>query len=103
MAAPSLPAGSAVHAVESLQAAAPALPAPGRIVVVIPAHNEAAVLPFTLPPLLAQLQRGDELWVIDDGSVDGTARVARAAGARVARRARSAGSKGQALQKVVCA
>lgn len=98
MAAPSLPAGSAVHAVESLQAAAPAPSAQGRIVVVIPAHNEAAVLPFTLPPLLAQLQRGDELWVIDDGSVDGTARVARAAGARVARRARSAGSKGQALR-----
>ena len=98
MAAESLQAGSAGHAVESLPAAAPALPAPMRIVVVIPAHNEAAVLPFTLPLVLAQLQRGDELWVIDDGSADGTARVARAAGAQVARRARSAGSKGQALR-----
>lgn len=98
MAAESLQAGSAGHAVESLPAAAPALPAPVRIVVVIPAHNEAAVLPFTLPLVLAQLQRGDELWVIDDGSADGTARVARAAGAQVARRARSAGSKGQALR-----
>ena len=71
MAAPSSPAGSALQAVESLQAAAPA-----RIMVVIAAHNEAALLPFTLPPVLAQLQPGDELWVIDDGSVDGTARVA---------------------------
>lgn len=98
MAAEGLQAGSAVHAVESLPVAAPALPAPVRIVVVIPAHNEAAVLPFTLPLVLAQLQRGDELWVIDDGSADGTARTARAAGAQVARRARSAGSKGQALR-----
>ena len=93
MAAPSSPAGSALQAVESLQAAAPA-----RIMVVIAAHNEAALLPFTLPPVLAQLQSGDELWVIDDGSADGTARVARAAGAQVARRARPAGSKGQALR-----
>ena len=93
MAAPSSPAGSALQAVESLQAAAPA-----RIMVVIAAHNEAALLPFTLPPVLAQLQPGDELWVIDDGSADGTARVARAAGAQVARRARPAGSKGQALR-----
>ena len=93
MAAPGSPAGSALQCVESLQAAALA-----RIVVVIAAHNEAALLPFTLPPVLAQLQPGDELWVIDDGSVDGTARVARAAGAQVARRARPAGSKGQALR-----
>ena len=49
MAAPGSPAGSALQAVESLQAAAPA-----RIVVVIAAHNEAALLPFTLPPVLAQ-------------------------------------------------
>ena len=98
MAVPGSPAGSALQAVESLQAAAPAPPAPARIVVVIAAHNEAALLPFTLPPVLAQLQPGDELWVIDDGSVDGTARVARAAGAQVARRARPAGSKGQALR-----
>jgi cellulose synthase/poly-beta-1,6-N-acetylglucosamine synthase-like glycosyltransferase len=98
MTAGSLQAGSPGHAVESLPAAAPALPAPVRIVVVIPAHNEAAVLAFTLPLVLAQLQRGDELWVIDDGSTDGTARVARAVGAQVARRARSAGSKGQALR-----
>ena len=93
MAAPGSPAGSALQCVESLQAAAPA-----RIVVVIAAHNEAALLPFTLPPVLAQLQPGDELWVIDDGSADGPARVARAAGAQVARRARPAGSKGQALR-----
>ena len=93
MAAPGSPAGSALQCVESLQAAALA-----RIVVVIAAHNEAALLPFTLPPVLAQLQPGDELWVIDDGSADGTARVARAAGAQVARRARPAGSKGQALR-----
>ena len=98
MAAASLQAGSPVQAGEGLQAAASALRAPARIVVVIPAHNEAAVLPFMLPLLLAQLQSCDELWVIDDASADGTARVAHAAGVRVARRTRAAGSKGQALR-----
>ena len=98
MAAASLQAGSPVPAGDGLQAAAPALRAPARIAVVIPAHNEAAVLPFTLPLLLAQLQSCDEVWVIDDASADGTARVAHAAGVRVARRTRAAGSKGQALR-----
>jgi len=55
------------------------------LAVVIPARNEAA----RLPSLLADLARAPELvreiWVVDGGSDDGTAAVARLAGARVLR------------------
>ena len=40
----------------------------------------------------------DEVLVVDDGSVDGTARAAEAAGAHVVTAGRSGGGKGQALQ-----
>lgn len=60
---------------------APAVPT--RVTVVVPARDEAAVLPETLPALLTQelLQevRGTEIQVVlvDDGSTDGTAELAR--------------------------
>lgn len=63
--------------------------------VVIPAYNEAAIIPVTV----AALQRSgtfDEIVVIDDGSRDGTAATARRAGARVVRFAENRG-KGAAL------
>ncbi len=53
------------------------------IAVVVPARDEAASLPHLLGPLGAQLQTGDELVVVDDGSTDSTAAIAAAAGARV--------------------
>lgn len=53
------------------------------IAVVVPARDEAAALPHVLGPLIAQLRPGDELVVVDDASVDGTATVARSAGADV--------------------
>lgn len=56
----------------------------GPVVVVIPAYNEAATLPGLLPRVCAALP-GAEILVVDDGSRDATAAVARAAGARVAR------------------
>ena len=51
--------------------------------VVVPAHDEAAVLPRLLDPLAAQLRPGDELVVVDDQSSDDTAAVAAAHGAAV--------------------
>jgi len=52
------------------------------VVAVVPARNEAAMLPVTLPPLLGQDYPGSlAVVVVDDGSSDGTGKVA----ARIAR------------------
>ena len=63
-------------------------PRPGaapRFSVVVPAHNEAEVLGRTLRSLRDQDFAGPvEVVVVDNGSTDATADVARAAGARVA-------------------
>lgn len=40
--------------------------------VLVPARNEALVLAATLDPLLAQLEPGDALLLVDDGSTDAT-------------------------------
>ena len=53
------------------------------VVAVVPARNEAAVLPATLPALLGQAYQGEfGVVLVDDDSSDGTADVARALGAR---------------------
>jgi hopene-associated glycosyltransferase HpnB len=47
--------------------------------VVVPARNEAAVLPETLPTLLRQDYPGElAVWLVDDESIDGTAALAHA-------------------------
>jgi hopene-associated glycosyltransferase HpnB len=52
------------------------------VVAVVPARNEADMLPGTLPALLAQDYPGDfSVTLVDDGSSDGTGRVAAALGA----------------------
>ncbi|MED5293485.1 MAG: glycosyltransferase, partial [Actinomycetota bacterium] len=53
-----------------------------RLVIQIPCFNEAETLPATLADLPRQVTGFDEvLWlVIDDGSSDGTAEVAKAHG-----------------------
>ena len=51
--------------------------------VVIPALDDAEMLAHCLRDLAAQLRPADEIIVVDNGSTDGTADVARAAGARV--------------------
>ncbi|GMA15857.1 glycosyltransferase [Deinococcus metallilatus] len=56
-------------------------PAGPRVSLLVPARDEAHNLPHTLPGLLAQ--RAHEVLVLDDGSSDGTAQVARALGAGV--------------------
>lgn len=68
----------------------------GRVLVIVPAHDEAESLPETLRALCAVHPAGDVL-VVDDGSSDGTAAVARAAGIRVACHAANLGVGG-ALQ-----
>lgn len=56
------------------------------VCVLIPARNEAATLPRTLPALLAQDYPGPKrVLVIDDRSTDGTGDAARALGADVVR------------------
>jgi hopene-associated glycosyltransferase HpnB len=60
-------------------------PDPARwpsVVAVVPARDEAAILPETLPTLLAQGYPGAfEVVLVDDGSSDGTGAVAAALGA----------------------
>jgi glycosyltransferase involved in cell wall biosynthesis len=53
-----------------------------RVSVVIPAHNGERFLAEAVASVLAQEQDGLELIVVDDGSTDGTAQVARSLGAR---------------------
>ncbi|MGW1794983.1 glycosyltransferase [Streptomyces sp. NPDC001984] len=53
------------------------------VCVVVPARDEAAVLPESLPSLLAQDYPGRaEVFLIDDGSTDGTGELARELAAR---------------------
>jgi hypothetical protein len=54
-------------------------PADGPTVVVFPVHNEAA----TLADVIARVPEGVQTVVVDDGSTDGSAAIARAAGATV--------------------
>ena len=61
---------------------------PGRtvlrpVVFVVPAHNEATRLPTVLQAIAGAGVQGYEVIVVDDGSTDGTAAVARAGGATV--------------------
>jgi hopene-associated glycosyltransferase HpnB len=62
-------------------------PAPASwpdVVAIVPARDEAALLPVTLPTVLGQHYPGRlRVIVVDDQSTDGTAEVARAAGADV--------------------
>jgi hopene-associated glycosyltransferase HpnB len=51
--------------------------------IVVPARDEAAVLPETLPTLLGQDYPGElAVWLVDDGSKDGTAALAHAVAQR---------------------
>ncbi|KIF66492.1 glycosyl transferase family 2 [Streptomyces sp. AcH 505] len=48
------------------------------VAVVVPARDEAEVLPLSLPSLLAQVYPGRaEIFLVDDGSTDGTGALAR--------------------------
>jgi hopene-associated glycosyltransferase HpnB len=54
------------------------------VAIVVPARDEAAMLPLTLPTLIAQDYPGPvRVLVVDDGSADGTGDIARGLGAEV--------------------
>ncbi|MBT3166360.1 glycosyltransferase [Streptomyces sp. Vc74B-19] len=66
------------------------------VCVVVPARDEAAVLPASLPSLLAQDYPGRaEIFLVDDGSTDGTARLARELAERHAGLPLTVGSPGE--------
>lgn len=70
-------------------------PSPALAVVIV-TYDSAACLGDTLAALVPQLREGDELVVVDNGSRDGTPRLARAAAptARVVESGRNAGFAG---------
>ena len=57
-----------------------------RLAVLMPAHNEAAIIEATLADLMPQLAAGDRLVVVADNCTDETARMCREAGAEVIER-----------------
>jgi Glycosyl transferase family 2 len=71
----------------------------GDVAIVVAAYNEAERIGATLA-VLERVFPGAEIWVADDGSVDATAAIARAAGARVVRSERVIG-KGAAVTRTV--
>jgi len=62
------------------------LPADARVAVLIPAHNEEAVIEQTLKTLLPTLPHGGRVLVVADNCTDGTAAAARRLGADVVER-----------------
>ena len=60
---------------------------PGKLIIQIPAYNEEKTLPAVLSDLPRQLPGIDHVeWlIIDDGSSDKTAEVARKSGAEIGR------------------
>lgn len=64
------------------------------VAVLVPAHNEKAVIEHTLQTLLPQLQPNDRLLVVADNCTDDTAALARATGVEVVERS-SASDRGK--------
>lgn len=92
MAAAIVAAPVLVLAVECLAAALPRRPVATEselrrsVAVVVPAHDEKALIAATIRSILPQLVPGDRLLVIADNCTDATASIARAAGANVVER-----------------
>lgn len=71
----------------------------GRIEAVIPARDEAQTIAASVTSLVGQRYGGDlRVTLVDDGSTDGTARIARDAAAALAERARFATIAGRPLR-----
>jgi cellulose synthase/poly-beta-1,6-N-acetylglucosamine synthase-like glycosyltransferase len=71
---------------------------PGRVAVLVPAHNESAGLRATIEDIKVQLRPSDRVLVVADNCTDDTAAVAAATGAEVVQRQdRERVGKGYAL------
>src|SRR4051812_47079453 len=69
-----------------------------RIAVVVPAHNEEAIIARTVGSILAQLPPNGRVLVVADNCTDGTAQIAARAGAEITlRRDTNRIGKGYAL------
>jgi cellulose synthase/poly-beta-1,6-N-acetylglucosamine synthase-like glycosyltransferase len=85
------------------RAAMPELPADARVAVLIPAHNEQAVLAATLNTLLPTIPTRGRVLVVADNCTDGTAIIARQCGAEAIERTdRDRRGKGFALDFGIC-
>jgi len=81
-----------------------ARPAPGdalRLTVLVPAHNEEAILEASLSSLRQQSRRPDRVVVIADNCTDATADIARACGAEVVHSEGNTELKAGALNQVL--
>jgi len=76
-------------------------PAYGRIIALVPAHNEEESLPATLRSLQHQTLRPDEVIVVADNCTDGTERIARELGAQTITTAANADKKAGALNQAL--
>jgi Glycosyl transferase family 2 len=74
-------------------ASTPSKPADARVIAIVAAYNEADRIAATLAAIAEAFPEAP-VWVADDGSTDGTAAIARAAGARVVRSERMIGKGG---------
>ena len=88
---PSQSAGQVLGVAESAEASKP-------VAVIVPAHNEAENLPGTLARMPTGQVDGMRIIVVDDGSTDGTAEVARKHGADLVVRHSSNRGLGAALR-----
>jgi cellulose synthase/poly-beta-1,6-N-acetylglucosamine synthase-like glycosyltransferase len=74
---------------------------PGRIVVLVPAHNEEALIAETLESLAAQTRPADEVIVVADRCTDRTAQISTAHGAKVVETVANTQAKAGALNQVL--
>jgi cellulose synthase/poly-beta-1,6-N-acetylglucosamine synthase-like glycosyltransferase len=84
---------TAIVVLECLMACLPGLPQKDfskevrpRLAVLMPAHNESAVIAETLASIMLQLLTGDRLLLVADNCSDDTAAIAKLAGAQVLER-----------------
>jgi biofilm PGA synthesis N-glycosyltransferase PgaC len=73
----------------------------GRLVAILPAHNEDAVLATAIEALATQTRAPDRIIVVSDNSTDDTARVGRACGAAVVETVGNTDKKAGALNQVL--
>lgn len=74
---------------------------PVTITVLVPAHNEEALIKLTLDSLMAQSHRPERIIVVADNCTDSTVEIARAAGVEVVESVGNTNKKAGALNQVL--